>query len=191
MAEPIRPPYAIPTTDQRDPSDVQAVTGTVTIEGDVETHVDFPSTIGITNFPATQAVSGTVAVSNHPAPPDVTSLATEATLDAARDGIVNRYSGGKTPVVASVTASGDTTIHDPAAGKAIRLFWITALNDPDDAATPLIKVGFGPAASIDTELYRTYALAHWEVFEGAVDERLIVNLSAAANVAVTVHLQEF
>ena len=97
-----------------------------------------------------------------------------------------RYGGGKTAVVATVTASGDTTIHTPASGNAIRLFWVSAINDPDEASTPLIKVLIG-----STELYRTYAVAHWEVFEGAANEVLKVNLSAAGSVAVTAHIEEF
>lgn len=98
----------------------------------------------------------------------------------------NRYSGGKTAVVATVTASGDTTIFTPGSGNAVRLFWVSAINDPDESSTPLIKVLIG-----STELYRAYAVAHWEVFEGAANEVLKVNLSGAASVAVTAHIEEF
>jgi hypothetical protein len=91
-----------------------------------------------------------------------------------------------TPVVATVTASGDTTVHTPAAGKAIRLHWISAINDPDEEATPLVKVKLGA-----TELYRAYAVAHRQTFEGAADAALVVNLSAAASIAFTAHIEEF
>lgn len=98
----------------------------------------------------------------------------------------NRYFGGKTAVVATVTASGDTTVHTPASGKAIRLYWISAITDPDQATTPLIKVLIGT-----TEYYRVFAVAHWEVFEGAADQVLKINLSEASSVAVTAHIEEF
>lgn len=105
-------------------------------------------------------------------------FATEATQ-------ARRYAGGKSSKTASVTASGDTTIHTPEAGKKIRLFWVSAINDPDQSVSPRVIVKFG-----STELYRAYAIAHWEVFDGAVDEPLVVNLDQAADVAVTVHYQE-
>lgn len=98
----------------------------------------------------------------------------------------NRYSGGKSAKVATITASGNTTVHTPASGNAIRLFWVSAINDPDEATTPLIEIRLGT-----TPFYRGYAVAHWEMFEGAVNEALIVNLSGAASVAFTAHYQEF
>lgn len=97
-----------------------------------------------------------------------------------------RWGGGKTPVCATVTASGDTVVHSPAAGKAVRLWWVLAVNDPDEATSPLIKVSIGAL-----ECYRGYAIAHWEPFEGAAGEDVVVNLSGAASVAVTLHLEEF
>lgn len=90
-----------------------------------------------------------------------------------------------TPVVETVTAAGDTTVHTPASGKAIELEWVSAINDPDEASNPLIKVKLGA-----TEIYRGYALAHRETFTGAADAALVVNLSGAASVAVTAHLRE-
>lgn len=90
-----------------------------------------------------------------------------------------------TPVVATVTASGDTTVHTPAAGRAVQLHWIYAVNDPDEASSPLIKVKLG-----GTELYRAYAVAHRQTLTGAADAALIVNLSGAASVAVTAHITE-
>ena len=91
----------------------------------------------------------------------------------------------KTPVVATVTASGDTTIHTPASGYKIKLHWISAINDPDEASNPLIKVVLG-----STEIYRVYALAHRETFTGPTDGTLKINLSGTASIAVTAHLEE-
>jgi hypothetical protein len=112
-------------------------------------------------------------------------LATEPTLEAVLNALEYRYSGGKVPATETVTASGDTTVLTPATGQAIRLFWVSAIADPDAVAPPLITVKLGAL-----ECYRAYAIAHWEVFEGAVDAALVVNLSEAADVAVTVHYQE-
>ena len=109
-----------------------------------------------------------------------------ADIKADTDNIVKRYEGGKTAVVASVAASGDTTIYTPATGKAIKLYWIYAMNDPDQTTTPLIKISIGT-----TELYRAYSIAHWEIFEGAANEALKINLDKAGSVAITCHLEEF
>lgn len=123
------------------------------------------------------ALASTLAVSaaSLPLPSGAATEATQA----------RRYAGGKTARTAQVTAVGDTTIHTPAAGKKIRLYWVSALNDPDQTNTPRIILKFGA-----TELYRAYAVAHWEVFDGAVDQALVCNLDQAGDVAVTVHLEE-
>lgn len=114
------------------------------------------------------------------------NLAVESKQDTQIDRLTNRYGGGKIAVCDTVTASGDTSIYTPAAGNAVRLFWVSAINDPDEETTPLIKILLGA-----TEVYRAYAVAHWEVFEGAADEALVVNLSGAASVAFTAHIEEF
>mgnify|MGYP006138002335 FL=1 len=98
----------------------------------------------------------------------------------------NRFGGGKTPVPFTVTASGDTTIHTPASGKAIRLFSIDALTDPDQSTTPLIKVLIG-----STEKIRGHAIGKWEIFTGAADEVLKINLSEGSSVSGTAYIEEF
>jgi hypothetical protein len=112
--------------------------------------------------------------------------ASENSFLAAAEATEQRYGGDKIAVVATVTASGNTTLYTPTSGWAIRLCWISAINDPDEATNPLIKVSLGA-----TELYRVYAVAHWEMFEGATDAALVCNLSGAASVAITAHLEEF
>ncbi len=99
--------------------------------------------------------------------------------------VPSRYTGGKTAVCTTVTANGNTTIYTPTSGKSVRLYWVSAINDPDEVLNPLIKISIGA-----TEFYRGYAIAHWEVFTGAVNDALIVNLSNAASVAVTAHIKE-
>jgi hypothetical protein len=90
-----------------------------------------------------------------------------------------------THVVATVTASGNTTVYTPLAGKRIRLRWMYAINDPTATTTPLIKVFLGAS-----EKYRVYALSKRQLVIGPVDGALIVNLSAAGSVAVTALLEE-
>lgn len=100
----------------------------------------------------------------------------------------NRSDSGEeefTHVVATVTASGSTTVYTPAAGKRIRLRWIYAINDPGLTASPLIKVFLGAE-----EKYRVYALSKRQMTTGPVDGALIINLDQAAEVAVTALLEE-
>ncbi len=107
-------------------------------------------------------------------------------LDRDRMPVSEFFNGPKLAVCATVTAAGDTTLYTPTANASVRLVWVTAINDPDEATSPLIKILLGT-----TELYRVYAVGHSEVFEGQTDEPLIVNLSGVASVAVTAHIQEF
>lgn len=90
-----------------------------------------------------------------------------------------------THVVATVTASGDTTVHTPAVGKAVRLHWVYAINDPTASSAPLIKVKLGAS-----EVYRVYALSKRQRVTGPVDGALVINLSAAGSIAVTAILEE-
>lgn len=90
-----------------------------------------------------------------------------------------------THVVATVTAAGDTTLYTPAAGKRVRLRWVYAINDPGSSASPLIKVLLG-----GEEKFRVYAVSKRQLTLGPVDGALVINLSEAAEVAVTALLQE-
>lgn len=90
-----------------------------------------------------------------------------------------------THVVDTITASGSTTVYTPTAGKRIRLRWIYAINDPGSASTPLIKIFLG-----NQEKFRVYAISKRQWTTGPVDGALIVNLSEAAEVAVTFLLEE-
>lgn len=88
-------------------------------------------------------------------------------------------------MVATVTASGSTTIYTPASGRRVRLRWIYALNDPGSTASPLIKVFLG-----GSEKYRVYALSKRQLVTGPVNGALIIDLSEAAEVAVTALIEE-
>jgi hypothetical protein len=98
--------------------------------------------------------------------------------------VVERFGGGLTSVTATVTASGDTIVDAaPGVGFKIKLYWVTAITDPDQATAPLsiIKANGG------TEYYRAFAVAHWEPFTLPENTALVVNLSEVSSVAVTVH----
>lgn len=92
------------------------------------------------------------------------------------------------PIVADVSASGDTTIDAaPGAGFAIEFEWVTAITDPDASTNPRIII----KSSGGTEYYRVFAVAHRETFRLPENQALVVNLntavSASTPVAVTVH----
>lgn len=90
-----------------------------------------------------------------------------------------------THVVATVTASGPTTIFTPAAGKLVRLRWIYAVNDPSLTTNPLIKIKIG-----GNEYFRAYALSKRQNVSGPIDGPLVVDLSTTGSVAVTAILEE-
>lgn len=90
-----------------------------------------------------------------------------------------------THVVATVTASGDTTIFTPASGKRVALRYLYVANDPSSTA-PLVKVKIGTR-----EIVRCWMISLRQRVSGAANEALVVNLSAAGNVAVTAILEEF
>lgn len=90
-----------------------------------------------------------------------------------------------THVCTTVTASGDTTIYTPASGKAIRVHWVYAINDPTASTPILIKIKLGT-----TEKFRVYALSKRQLMTGAVNAALIINLSTSGSVAVTAILEE-
>jgi hypothetical protein len=97
----------------------------------------------------------------------------------------DRYSKTKLVHTSVVTASGDTSIITPSSGKSIKMYWISAINDPDSSTSPLITIKIGT-----TSYYKAYAIAHWEIFTGAVNDSLIINLDEAGSVAITVHYEE-
>ncbi len=106
--------------------------------------------------------------------------AANQTTEIAR--LTARFGGGKSALTTTVTNSGDTTVLTPDVGKALTVYWVSAIVDPDQATTPLIKVKLGT-----TELYRVYVLAHWEPFTGAVNVALVINLQTNSEVSVTIH----
>lgn len=107
-------------------------------------------------------------------------LAVRGDLDVADSG-EREY----THVTATVSAPGDTVIHTPAPGKAVRLRWIYAVCDPTSDSSPLIRVRLG-----DEEIFRVFALSKRQVKTGAIDAPLVLNLSQGGSVAVTAIVEE-
>jgi hypothetical protein len=180
-----------PQTDALTDDELRAtpvpVSGTVTVNEPVT--VDGVQTDALTDDELRAApvpVSGTVSV-NEPVTVDGTQLdaLTDEELRAADVDTADSGEREYTHVVATITNTGDTTIHTPAAGKAIRLRWIYAISDPAAETPPLIKVKIGAL-----ELYRVYALSKRQRKTGAVDAPLVINLSDAGSVAVTAILEE-
>ncbi len=100
-----------------------------------------------------------------------------------------RFSGSKLSYVSTISTSGDTIAITPTTGKSIRVFWVSFVPNPDNTSAVLVKIGFG-TTTISTEIYRGYAMAHWEVFTGSINEQLIINTSLSQSVAFTIHYQE-
>lgn len=127
---------------------------------------------------ATLAALETITVAN-PTPAVETGLAKDATLSG-------RFGGGKSAYAAVISTSGDTTVITPAAGKRVRVYWVSFIPNSDNTAANLVTVKFAGG----TSMYVGYAMAHWEEFTGTTNQAVVVNLSNTQPVAVTIHFQE-
>lgn len=93
-----------------------------------------------------------------------------------------------------VNSSGVTTVHTPAAGKRIRLYWFGFSGNPDNAAKVKVALRFTAGGTDFVEVWLSQyggIFAHnWKGGEayvlGGVDETLEVNLSAAQEVIVNI-----
>jgi hypothetical protein len=143
--------------------------GSITVDGSVSVS----GTVSVGNFPATQAVSATDL--------DIRNLSSAQDNVRAFDSTDSEY----LRVATSVTAIGDTTLVTPAAGKAIRLQWVYAINDPTAVISTKITIKLGTAVQ-----YVSWAISKRQQLTGAVNAPLIINLSQLGDVAVTVFYQE-
>lgn len=83
-----------------------------------------------------------------------------------------------------VSAAGDTTLYTPASGKKVRLHWVFMSASQDNNVEVLAKIKLGSTVVYSTYLGNPGAFGHRETVEGAVNEVLKINLSAAESVAV-------
>jgi hypothetical protein len=146
--------------------------------------------VTVSNIPATQTVDGTVAVTG-----TQTDALTDTQLRATNVGVtdsavltalVNRYGGGKTPASSQLTALGLVDVVTPAAGNAIRVFWVSAINASPNVSFPVATIRIGT-----TVLYASSAISHWELFVGSADEKVTAQISTSGKVDVTIHYEEF
>jgi hypothetical protein len=90
-----------------------------------------------------------------------------------------------TAIATTVTASGNTTVYTPASGKSARIHWVYAINDPVSSTSTKITIKIGTVT-----YYVAWAISKRQQFTGAVNAPVIVNLSAVANVAVTLFVED-
>lgn len=103
-----------------------------------------------------------------------------------------RFSGSGTTSGVTISASGDNTIYTPSAGKSVRLRWIGLSASQNNSAEVLATVKLGTKVVYEWYLGNPGAFAHWEsVAANNPGDALIVNLSAAASVAVSYTVEEF
>lgn len=112
-------------------------------------------------------------------------VSTETTLAGQKANLDFRYSGGKSSVGGTLNTAGANTVITPAAGKRIRVFWVSVIPSSDGSSANLATVALGAQT-----LYVGYAFAHWEVFTGTANTPLTVSLANGQPVAYTVHYQE-
>lgn len=112
------------------------------------------------------------------------ALASEETQQA----ILAAVGGGQehSHLCATVTASGQTTIYTPAAGKCVRLAKVIALNDPNATNSAWFKLFLGAGV----ELFRFWALSTSVQRTGAVNAPLIIEASTTCNLQVTIFFDE-
>lgn len=110
-----------------------------------------------------------------------TELIEELAMDAGEEELLTAK--------ATVTASGDTTVLTPTSGKRLVVRKIYALNDPASVTPALIKVKLLNDDGVE-EWIRNYGVLTRQKRTGAVDAPVVINLSVAGSVAVTVFYEE-
>jgi hypothetical protein len=129
-------------------------------------------------------VSGTVTVANPTTNPE-TGLAKDATL-------LRRY-GDHVTKAGFANTPGDNTLHTPAAGKRIRLYWIALSSSQDNAAENLIQVKLTDADGTVKYRWRMGnpgAFAGSRTIDGNADELLVLNLANTNGIDWNVDLEE-
>ena len=91
----------------------------------------------------------------------------------------------------TVSGAGDTLVHSPASGKALRVKWLGLSSPPENTATTVVTVKLSGNPIYIWAMGAPGAFAHSFVREGDVNGTLVVNLSAAQTVYVNFDLEEF
>lgn len=114
-------------------------------------------------------------------------------LDATLAHTKNKFQPSvRTTKAGFANTTGDNTIHTPAAGKKIRLYWLGMSSSQDNAAENLVIVKFGAAgaARYRWRMGNPGAFSKWEPLDGAVDEVLILNLANTNGIDWNITLEE-
>lgn len=115
-------------------------------------------------------------------------------LDTNLTPIKNRFSPSTGSFASNpVSVSGNTTVYTPAAGQRIRLKWIFLGTLDSNSANVVVGIKFGSSgtAFYTVPMGKPGAFAHGTVREGAANDPLVLNLSAAQPVYVSFDLEEF
>ena len=98
-------------------------------------------------------------------------------------GLTNRFAGGK--ITTGTTIEATTTIRSPKANEYLTLYWIWLFSSQENTGEVLATVKLGAKTVYVTYLGNPGAFAHWEPEAGEVGDKLVVELSGAAKVAVS------
>jgi len=101
----------------------------------------------------------------------------------AQKGLTNRFAGGKITTATAIEASA--TLHTPAAGEQLTLYWIALSSSQENPGEVLATVKLGGKTIYEWYLGNPGAFMHWEPETGEVGDALTVELSGAQKVAVS------
>jgi hypothetical protein len=111
----------------------------------------------------------------------------------AKDATLLRRYGDHVTKAGVVSSTGDNTLHTPAAGNRIRLYWIGLSTSQDNVAENLIQVKLTDADGTVKYRWRMGnpgAFVGGRTIEGNVDEPLILNLATTDPVDWNIDLEE-
>lgn len=133
-----------------------------------------------------QTVTGSLAVVNEVR---VTTTGSLPVIDvAAEASLARRFDGNKITGALNVTAIGDTTVHTPASGKTITLFWVGLSASQSNAGEATVTVKLGAKVCYVWYLGNPGAFAHWEpITANNPNDALVVNLSTSASPGIAVN----
>lgn len=100
-------------------------------------------------------------------------------------GITRRFGGGKTTEATTVESPGANTLHSPATGKQMTLYWIALSSSQENAGEVLATVKLGSKSVYEWYLGNPGAFMHWEPIIGAANDKLVLELSGAQKVAAS------
>lgn len=107
-----------------------------------------------------------------------------ADLTALRTDMETRFISGKLSYGATLNTPGDNIVITPGSGQRVVVYWVAFIPNSDNTAANLVTVKFATSA---INMYVNYAIAHSEIFTGAINEVVTVNLTNTQPVAVNIH----